>query len=668
VSEELARPAASDTAVQIAAAAALALGLEPIPVKPGSKAPAGGDGWQRRSYTLADFAPHSNIGLHLTAESGVIDADLDSEYGRRLAPGFLPPTEMKYGRAGKPSSHWVYLVDRPHTVRHTKFVGLPAVVNGVQKPLTLLERRTGNGKQSVIPPSSHESGEVLTYEPGCSLAPTRVSADKLTKAFDRLAAASLIASVWAEGVRHELALAVPAFLLKSGADVKMVTTIMTAVVEAFDDPGELKDRQTAINDTVAKFSAGAPVKGASELLRLLPEAQHFMAKLIDWLGLRPACTANGPDKADTDGVSVTTLDKIEIRAVPWLWPGYLPLGAVTLLVGDPDQGKTLVAFDLAARVSTGKPWPDGVPNAGGAGDVLILSAEDAADYTIRPRIEAANGDCRRIRILPPDSAVGLSLLAHDVDRLDIALGDLDVRLMIVDPLSAYLPGVDTFKDNEVRSTLRPLVGLAERRGLTVLAVIHLSKNIERNAMQRILGSTAFNALARAAYMVSHDPDDKERRLFTHVKMNLGPKPAGLAFKPVAVRLPTPASGTIETVRADWDRTVRVTMSSDEVLRRLAKAGSSTAELDAPLRDLLKDGPVLAKDVEARFEGTSASTLGRARKRLGIGYMRDPADPMGGPYYWLPPNWPQSSLDDWRESRMNLRRGVRRGTDTAQEAA
>jgi len=72
--------------------------------------------------------------------------------------------------------------------------------------------------------------------------------------------------------------------------------------------------------------------------------------------------------------------------IPWLWPGYLPLGAVTLLVGDPGKGKTLVSLDLAARVSAGKPWPDETPSTHGPATVIVLTAEDDLGYTVRPRI------------------------------------------------------------------------------------------------------------------------------------------------------------------------------------------------------------------------------------------------------------------------------------------
>src|SRR5262249_45463521 len=176
--------------------------------------------------------------------------DLDSEYGRRLAPRFLPATDMKYGRASKPASHWMWRVDTVAGVRHTKFEGLPQMVEGKKKSATLLERRTGDGKQSVIPPSIHESGEPIEYLPDCSMTPTEVNGKALSRAVDKLAVACLIASVWSEGVRHKLALAIPAFMLKTGVDPAVVQEIVGAVVEEYDDPAEVDDRIRAIRDTI----------------------------------------------------------------------------------------------------------------------------------------------------------------------------------------------------------------------------------------------------------------------------------------------------------------------------------------------------------------------------------------------------------------------------------
>jgi hypothetical protein len=224
-------PTPAQKNVQVVAALAIGAGLQPLPIKARSKKPDGGNAWQSRAYTVNDFDPDSNIGLHLTAGSRVVDADLDSDYGSRLAPRFLPATEMKYGRASKPASHWMWRVDTLAGVRHTKFEGLSQMVEGRKNCVTLLERRTGDGKQSVIPPSIHESGEPIEYLPNCSMEPTEVNGKALTLALDKLAVACLIASVWTEGARHKLALAIPAFMLKTGADAAVVQEIVGAVVE-----------------------------------------------------------------------------------------------------------------------------------------------------------------------------------------------------------------------------------------------------------------------------------------------------------------------------------------------------------------------------------------------------------------------------------------------------
>jgi len=282
-------PTSAQKNVQVVAAVAIAAGLHPLPIKARSKKPDGGNEWQGRTYTVNDFAPDGNIGLHLTAGSRVVDADLDSEYARRLAPRFLPATEMKYGRASKPVSHWMWRADTLAGVRHTKFEGPSQMVEGKKKSTTLLERRTGDGKQSVIPPSIHESGEPIEYLPNCSMKPTEVNGKTLSRALDKLAVASLIASIWSEGVRHKLALAIPAFMLKTGVDPAVVQEIVGAVAEEYDDLAEVVDRMKAIHDTIEKFEAGGPdtISGARYLSEILgDQAQAFMAKVCKWLGLR----------------------------------------------------------------------------------------------------------------------------------------------------------------------------------------------------------------------------------------------------------------------------------------------------------------------------------------------------------------------------------------------
>jgi hypothetical protein len=358
-----------------------------------------------------------------------------------------------------------------------------------------------------------------------------------------------------------------------------------------------------------------------------------------------------------DLLGLVPLNTIDMKPVPWLWPGYLPLGATSLFVGDPGNGKTLSGLDLLARITTGAAWPDGTPNTFRPRNVIVLSAEDANEYTIRPRIEAAAGDCSRVFVIPADKATKLSL-DTDVERLRLAIEKYQPLAVLIDPLSAYMPGIDTYRDNEVRSSLARFVALLDEHGVAAIAIVHMSKNIERNAMQRVLGSTAFTALSRSTFMISRDPDahegDDTRRLFLALKFNLGRTPEGRAFRIVGKQVHGDGV-TIEAPVAEWD-TDTVKANADEVLRQLQRPSDARRELHDAMLAVVKDGPVTQKDAKAalvRF-GKSDDALLTHRKKLGIETMRDPADTWKGDYYWLPAKWEPAARETWIQARMKLR--------------
>jgi len=287
----------------------------------------------------------------------------------------------------------------------------------------------------------------------------------------------------------------------------------------------------------------------------------------------------------------------------------------------------------------------------------VLSAEDANEYTIRPRIEAAAGDCGRVFVIPADKATRLS---HDTDveRLRAAILRHRPLAVLIDPLSAYMPGVDTYRDNEVRSSLAQFVAVLDEAGVAAIAIVHMSKNIERNAMQRVLGSTAFTALSRSTFMISRDPDthegDDRRRLFLALKFNLGRTPEGRAFRIVGKTVQ--GDGVmIDAPVAERD-TDTVKANADEVLRQLQRPSDARRELHDAMLGVLRDGPVTQKDAKAalvRF-GKSDDALLTHRKKLGIETMRDPADAWKGDYYWLPPKWEPAAREAWIQERMKLR--------------
>jgi putative DNA primase/helicase len=162
--------------------------------------------------------------------------------------------------------------------------------------------------------------------------------------------------------------------------------------------------------------------------------------------------------------------------------------------------------------------------------VLILSTEDNAETTIRPRLKAAGADLSRVQLVSVKDA--LFSVTQDLPALKAKIESIgDVRLVIIDPLAGHLGSTDSHRNADVRGALGPLCEMAARTGVAVLAIAHLNKGgIGQGALARINGSVAFGAVARAAWLAVEDPKDEGRRLLLLVKSNLGPRASGLAYR------------------------------------------------------------------------------------------------------------------------------------------
>jgi hypothetical protein len=184
-----------------------------------------------------------------------------------------------------------------------------------------------------------------------------------------------------------------------------------------------------------------------------------------------------------------------------------------------------------------------------------------------------------------------------------------VRLVIVDPISAYLGGADSNSNAEVRGMLAPLAALAAKHGVAVLCVTHLRKSAGP-AVHRAIASIAFTAAARAVWAVASDPSDTDRRLMLAVKQNLGPNVGGLAFR-VTTKNGLPV--------LDWELGA-VNMDANDILNvEDRETHSERKEVDQWLREYLADGPVGASEVTraAKDVGITKSTLWRASNALGV---------------------------------------------------
>lgn len=347
------------------------------------------------------------------------------------------------------------------------------------------------------------------------------------------------------------------------------------------------------------------------------------------------------------------------RRVNWLWPGRIALGKVTLLAGDPGQGKSLLTLDMAARVSTGAAWPDegiGDRTEGGqdatlvrgsdavldfgtrreAGSVIVLCEEDDLDDTIRPRLDVHGADCDRVLIAAASArrpegnecARGIDL-SRDLPRLERMLEKLpDCRLVVIDPIAAYLGRCIENTNSEVRGVLGPLTAIAARRNVAVVAVTHLRKK-EGAALYRSLGSLAFVAASRAAWLTCSDPEDSERHFFLPLKNNVSGERRGLAYR-------VESRGPLDTGYVHWEEH-EITVSAEKAVGRAPRMPGrpdiERVEAAAWLEEFLANGPQLAGLVReaADAHGFPYGTIRRVFRQLEGESMRQES---GNQSCWL----------------------------------
>ena len=349
------------------------------------------------------------------------------------------------------------------------------------------------------------------------------------------------------------------------------------------------------------------------------QAESELLKLRALLESSSNGTGRGAsDAPPTTAAVLVRLADVAPERVRWLWAGRIPLGKLTILEGDPDLGKSTLALDLVARVTAGAAMPDGARgDLDGPSGAVLLSAEDGLADTIRPRLDAAGADCSRVvalTLINERDADGrlvprLPTLA-DLDALREAVQRVDAKLVVVDPLMAFVPSrVDTSSDRDVRHVLARLALLAEELGIAVVVVRHLNKSGGTNPKYRGGGSIAFTAAARSVLLVAEDPDNPERRVLARVKGNLAPPQPSLAFRLEG----TPEGG----VRVAWMGASEYTAAA--LLAAPPEDRSALDEAKALLVEILASGPRPSKDAqrEAREAGVNDRTLRRAREALGV---------------------------------------------------
>ena len=229
-----------------------------------------------------------------------------------------------------------------------------------------------------------------------------------------------------------------------------------------------------------------------------------------------------PSKPET--VKIIRMSDVELTPVDWLWKPYLPFGKLSVLQGNPGEGKTYFAMHLAAACTNGKLLPN--MERIEPFNVIYQTAEDGLGDTVKPRLIEAGADLDRVLVID-DSDVQLTL---SDERIEKAIIENNARLVIIDPIQAYLGAdVDMNRANEVRPIFMRLGQVAQRTGCAILLIGHLNKAAGMQSLQRGLGSIDISAAVRSVMFIGKLKHDPTMRILTHEKSSLAPPGVSLAF-------------------------------------------------------------------------------------------------------------------------------------------
>jgi len=338
-------------------------------------------------------------------------------------------------------------------------------------------------------------------------------------------------------------------------------------------------------------------------------------------------------------ISLVSAASIRPEAVRYAWRGRIPLGAVSLLVGDPGLGKSTTTLELAARLSRGQLEGDlfGEPVT-----VLLATAEDAIAHVVVPRLIAAGADLERVKVVAVrrDGMTGGLMFPDDLPRLrDRVLAERP-RIFIVDPLVAHLSDeVNSHRDQDVRRAVAPLARLAEEADLAVVGIVHLNKATAAHVLSRVAGSVAFVAAARSLLLLGPDPDDRDgpTRILAHGKSNVGPLAPALRLRIEAREIPGDA-GAIITSGVAWVGEALGLTASDLVAPEAPEERDAVTDAVDFLRDLFAGRErVESRTVEqALREAVKARSITergwrRARKKL---HITSKKEGWSGTWFWV----------------------------------
>lgn len=307
-----------------------------------------------------------------------------------------------------------------------------------------------------------------------------------------------------------------------------------------------------------------------------------------------------------------------VKPVPveWLWYPYIPFGKLTVIQGDPGEGKSTFALNLVAMLTKGQPMPDGFTYSKSR-VAIYQCAEDGMADTIKPRLEQAGADCKKVAyIIDDDIAVTL-----EDGRIETAIKETGASIFIIDPIQAFIPpDSDMLSATKMRSTLRKLAATAEKYHCAVILIGHMNKGNGSKALYRGLGSIDIAAIARSVLLIARDETRPKIRYMRPIKSSLAPEGCAIAFS-------FKEDGGIE-----WHG--RYDLDTAELIDSAEIKTSKRETAHAKMVQMLKLGDRPAKEVYAGLAdvGVGSRTVEKVKKELQIRTYRS-----GKSWYWSLPN-------------------------------
>lgn len=330
------------------------------------------------------------------------------------------------------------------------------------------------------------------------------------------------------------------------------------------------------------------------------------------------------NRRDEPNLKLINMEQVEVEKIDWLLYPFISFGKVTIVQGDPGEGKTTMVLQIIAKLTKGEAvLPSGSDESALEEKTMVLepvnviyqTAEDGLGDTIKPRLLSAGADCSRVMVID-DNDQALTMMDA---RLEEAIIQTKARLVVLDPIQGFLgTDVDMHRANEIRPLMKRVAVLAEKYHCAIILIGHMNKNSNGKSSYRGLGSIDFQAAARSVLIVGRIKDEPEIRVVCHVKSSLAPEGKSIAFR------------LDKDTGFEWIGEYDI--SADDLLSG-DNRGQKIHEAKEFLKEILVSGSVAQTKVaeEAESRGIKKKTLWNAKKELEIDSVK-----IGNQWFWMLP--------------------------------